>query len=61
MRVRSLIALSFFALFGNYLRVTKGYSEWLWSVLRRTRPDLPRPYRMWGYPVTPLIFLAITV
>jgi APA family basic amino acid/polyamine antiporter len=30
-------------------------------VLRRTRPDLERPYRMWGYPVTPLAFLAITV
>jgi basic amino acid/polyamine antiporter, APA family len=30
-------------------------------VLRRTRPDLPRPYRMWGYPVTPLVFLGITL
>ncbi len=30
-------------------------------VLRRTRPDLQRPYRMWGYPVTPLVFLAITL
>lgn len=30
-------------------------------VLRRTRPDLPRPYRMWGYPVTPLLFLAVTL
>ena len=30
-------------------------------VLRRTRPDLHRPYRMWGYPVTPLIFLGITL
>lgn len=30
-------------------------------VLRRKKPDLPRPYRMWGYPVTPLIFLAVTV
>lgn len=30
-------------------------------VLRRTRPDLPRPYRMWGYPATPLLFLAITI
>lgn len=29
-------------------------------VLRRTRPDLPRPYRTWGYPVTPLLFLAIS-
>jgi len=27
-------------------------------VLRRTRPDLPRPYRVWGYPVTPLLYLA---
>ena len=25
--------------------------------LRITRPDLPRPYRAWGYPVTPLVFL----
>jgi APA family basic amino acid/polyamine antiporter len=30
-------------------------------VLRRTRPDMPRPYRMWGYPLTPLVFLAITL
>ena len=28
--------------------------------LRLTRPDLPRPYRAWGYPVTPIIFLAVT-
>lgn len=27
-------------------------------VLRRTRPDLPRPYRTWGYPVTPIVFVA---
>lgn len=30
-------------------------------VLRRKRPDLARPYRMWGYPVTALVFLAITL
>jgi len=30
-------------------------------VLRRTRPGLPRPYRMWGYPVTPLVFVAGTI
>ncbi len=29
-------------------------------VLRWRRPELPRPYRTWGYPVTPLIFLAIS-
>ncbi|MFN2475989.1 MAG: APC family permease [Chthoniobacterales bacterium] len=29
-------------------------------VLRWRRPELPRPYKVWGYPVTPLIFLAIS-
>jgi APA family basic amino acid/polyamine antiporter len=29
-------------------------------VLRRTRPDLPRPYRTWGYPVVPALFVAAT-
>ena len=28
--------------------------------LRITRPDLPRPYRAWGYPVTPVVFLLVT-
>ncbi|HLJ11990.1 MAG TPA: amino acid permease [Planctomycetaceae bacterium] len=27
-------------------------------VLRRTRPDAPRPYRTWGYPLTPALLLA---
>jgi APA family basic amino acid/polyamine antiporter len=26
-------------------------------VLRRTRPDAPRPYRVWGYPVVPVLFI----
>jgi basic amino acid/polyamine antiporter, APA family len=30
-------------------------------VLRYTRPALPRPYRTWGYPVTPLVFLSVTL
>ena len=29
-------------------------------VLRWRQPDLPRPYRTWGYPVTPIIFLAVS-
>ncbi len=29
-------------------------------VLRWRRPDLERPYRAWGYPITPLIFLVIS-
>ena len=30
-------------------------------VLRRRRPDLPRPYRVWGYPVVPLVFLVASL
>ncbi len=26
-------------------------------ILRKKRPDLPRPYRTLGYPVTPVIFI----
>jgi APA family basic amino acid/polyamine antiporter len=29
-------------------------------VLRVRQPDLPRPYKTWGFPVVPLIYLAIT-
>jgi basic amino acid/polyamine antiporter, APA family len=28
-------------------------------LLRSREPDLPRPYRTWGYPLTPLIYLAL--
>lgn len=30
-------------------------------VLRRKQPHLERPYRMWGYPVTPLLFAAASL
>jgi APA family basic amino acid/polyamine antiporter len=41
------------------------FSGWLFYVmtiiglivLRVRRPDLPRPFRMWGYPVTAILFL----
>ncbi len=29
--------------------------------LRITHPDLPRPYRAWGYPLTPVVFLLVTL
>lgn len=29
--------------------------------LRITQPDLPRPCRAWGYPLTPMIFLSVTL
>ena len=30
-------------------------------VLRRKAPDAPRPYRMWGYPVTLWLFIAVSL
>jgi APA family basic amino acid/polyamine antiporter len=30
-------------------------------VLRRTRPDHPRPYRTWGYPVVPAAFILTSL
>ncbi len=29
-------------------------------VLRIREPGLPRPFRLWGYPLTPFVFLAVT-
>ena len=42
------------------------FAEWLFYmisastvfVLRKMEPDTPRPYRTWGYPVVPLLFVA---
>jgi amino acid transporter len=30
-------------------------------VLRSKRPDMPRPYRVWGYPMVPLLFLIASL
>lgn len=30
-------------------------------VLRRREPDLPRPYRVRGYPLTPLVYVAVSL
>ncbi len=30
-------------------------------ILRKKRPDLPRPYKTWGYPVTPILFILSSV
>ena len=29
-------------------------------MLRRKRPDLPRPYRTWGYPVLPALYILVS-
>jgi basic amino acid/polyamine antiporter, APA family len=51
----TLLDYAMFALWLSYGLMVAGV-----IVLRRTQPDLPRPYRMWGYPVTPILFLVIT-
>ena len=30
-------------------------------ILRKKMPDLPRPYKTWGYPVTPILFILSAV
>ncbi len=30
-------------------------------ILRFTQPALPRPYRVWGYPLPPLVFVTVTI
>lgn len=58
------------ALTGSYDKLTDWaiFSLWLFYglttgallVLRRKRPDAERPYRVWGYPVVPIVFLCVT-
>jgi basic amino acid/polyamine antiporter, APA family len=51
----SLLDYAMFALWLSYGFMVAGV-----IVLRVKRPELERPYRMWGYPVTPILFLVIT-
>jgi APA family basic amino acid/polyamine antiporter len=73
--VAAILAQAFvaglFALSGEYRTLyTKAiFSEWIFYalvtagifVLRRREPGLERPYRTWGYPVVPAIFVALAV
>jgi basic amino acid/polyamine antiporter, APA family len=51
----SLLDYAMFAIWLSYGFMVAGV-----LVLRIKRPQLDRPYRMWGYPVTPILFLLIT-
>ena len=51
----SLVDYAMFAIWLSYGFMVAGV-----IVLRIKRPGLVRPYRMWGYPVTPILFLLIT-
>jgi APA family basic amino acid/polyamine antiporter len=45
-----------FVIFGSWILYAMATASVF--VLRRKRPDLPRPYRTLGYPVVPFLFLA---
>ncbi len=61
---------SVLALSGTFDTLTDSviFASWLFYglatatvfVFRRTMPDAERPYRAWGYPVVPLLFLVVT-
>ena len=61
---------SVLALSGTFDTLTDSviFASWLFYglttatvfVFRRTMPDASRPYRVWGYPVIPLLFLVVT-
>lgn len=45
-----------FVIFGSWILYAMATASVF--VLRRTRPDMPRPYRTLGYPAVPILFLA---
>jgi APA family basic amino acid/polyamine antiporter len=61
---------SVLALSGTFDTLTDSviFASWLFYglatatvfVFRRTMPDAERPYRVWGYPYVPLLFLVVT-
>ena len=73
----SCVAVAGTVLLGNVLgkqqfeALTEGFVFTMWIfyagaavaviVLRIRRPDLPRPYRCWGYPVVPVLFILAAV
>jgi APA family basic amino acid/polyamine antiporter len=50
----SLLDYAMYAIWLSYVLMVAGV-----VVLRIRKPDLPRPYRMWGYPITAILFLAV--
>jgi basic amino acid/polyamine antiporter, APA family len=53
---QSLYTKAIFSEFLFYALCTAGV-----FVLRRRQPDLPRPYRTWGYPLVPALFVILSV
>ncbi|HSN18109.1 MAG TPA: amino acid permease [Gammaproteobacteria bacterium] len=59
-----------FLMFRDFLDLAEAYVLGIWPflalsviglfILRRKRPDLQRPYKVWGYPLVPAIFVLGT-
>ncbi|GMU38771.1 MAG: amino acid permease [Phycisphaerae bacterium] len=66
--VLSCVAVMWFRGFGE---LTSGFVFTMWVfyalaavgliVLRKRRPDLPRPFRCWGYPLVPITFVVVAI
>jgi APA family basic amino acid/polyamine antiporter len=48
--------LADFVIFGSWILYTMTTAAVI--VLRKKKPDMPRPYHTWGYPIVPLFFVA---
>jgi APA family basic amino acid/polyamine antiporter len=61
----STVLLFFLSRFQQFFELAV-FAEWLFYMLtattvfvyRRTRPNAPRPYKVWGYPLLPAIFVV---
>jgi len=61
----STVLLLFLSQFQQHFELAV-FAEWLFYMLtattvfvyRRRRPELPRPYKVWGYPVLPALFVV---
>jgi APA family basic amino acid/polyamine antiporter len=68
MGIWSMILVLFFGTFENLFNYVI-FGQWIFFgltvagvfILRKKRPDLPRPYKTWGYPVTPIIFIIASL
>lgn len=65
MGIWSMILILFFGTFERLFTYVI-FGQWIFFgltvaaviILRKKRPDLPRPYKTWGYPITPIVFIV---
>src|SRR6266849_7582484 len=67
--VQAILSIALLLLGANFRQLFSLaiFAEWLFYmiagstvfVFRSREPDAPRPYRMWGYPIVPALFVAV--